>query len=388
MNRLARGGGPWLGLLVLFGIYLGAAAPDLSFYDSAELALVAAQGGLSHPPGQPLHTILGWLLQAPFGASPWLLTVVLSGLPAALTLRPLWRLAGSPRGLPGLAALAWLGALLLHPAWLDNGTRVEVYTLATCLALFGAAAMARALEASSFRRWLLTGLWLGLAASAHPYLPVFVLAGASPALLGALVRRRVSPSALLGALLGGPLGLLPYLYVPWIASDPEAFVWGAPADAASLRFYFTAQDFGHTHLAARGEVLGAHAGALLGWLTSSGLLPMVVVGLVGAFARARDPSSGGPSSGGQPSGGQPSGDQPSGDQPSGGQSSGGRFGGGFPLGPFAPALALALTTFVVAGNLVFDMRIPDYQGYLLPALALAGAAGAGWLARWASRAES
>src|SRR4051812_26676681 len=34
---------------------------NLSLYDSGELALAAAQLGLGHPPGQPLHTLLGYL---------------------------------------------------------------------------------------------------------------------------------------------------------------------------------------------------------------------------------------------------------------------------------------------------------------------------------------
>jgi hypothetical protein len=32
---------------------------DMGFYDSPELALVAVQGGVGHPIGQPLHTLLG-----------------------------------------------------------------------------------------------------------------------------------------------------------------------------------------------------------------------------------------------------------------------------------------------------------------------------------------
>jgi hypothetical protein len=68
-------------------------ARDLSFYDSAELALVAVQGGLGHPLGQPLHTWLGWVFARLPGLPPLLGLNLLSAVATALTVIPLVSLA-------------------------------------------------------------------------------------------------------------------------------------------------------------------------------------------------------------------------------------------------------------------------------------------------------
>ncbi len=52
----------WLATSCLALYYVASMARDLSLYDSGELALAAVQLGLAHPPGQPLHTLLGFVL--------------------------------------------------------------------------------------------------------------------------------------------------------------------------------------------------------------------------------------------------------------------------------------------------------------------------------------
>jgi hypothetical protein len=53
-------GGPVGGLAaVILGLwYLATMGRGLAWFDAAELALVAHTGGVSHPPGQPLYTLV------------------------------------------------------------------------------------------------------------------------------------------------------------------------------------------------------------------------------------------------------------------------------------------------------------------------------------------
>ncbi len=66
-------------------LYIHTLAPDVLPADSGEFQLVAAVLGVAHPPGYPLHTILGWLMtQLPIGTLPWRVNL-LSALMAAGT---------------------------------------------------------------------------------------------------------------------------------------------------------------------------------------------------------------------------------------------------------------------------------------------------------------
>ncbi|HEX2678288.1 MAG TPA: DUF2723 domain-containing protein, partial [Polyangiales bacterium] len=131
----------------LLAYYALTATHDLSLYDSGELALAAVQLGLGHPPGQPLHTLLGFALAHLPLWTPLFGVALASALPAALTLVPATSLAQSllgadaPRAvlrlLPWVIALGALGSVLWEPA-----TRVEVYALSTFFAVWAVARLA------------------------------------------------------------------------------------------------------------------------------------------------------------------------------------------------------------------------------------------------------
>ncbi|MCP5096587.1 MAG: DUF2723 domain-containing protein, partial [Chloroflexi bacterium] len=73
-----------IGFLLLYAITV---APDLLPADSGEFQLVAATGGVAHPPGFPLYTMLAYLLtQLPGNASPALLVSIFSLLTSSATL--------------------------------------------------------------------------------------------------------------------------------------------------------------------------------------------------------------------------------------------------------------------------------------------------------------
>ena len=55
-----------LSAVITFMLYLLTLVPEVGWGDSAELSLVAYQLGLTHPPGYPLHSILGKLVSVFF----------------------------------------------------------------------------------------------------------------------------------------------------------------------------------------------------------------------------------------------------------------------------------------------------------------------------------
>ena len=272
------------GLLFLYLLVSG--SHDLSFYDSAELALVAVQGGVGHPIGQPLHTLLGHLLSVALPNGVKLQAVILlSSLPAALCAIPVLSL--SRRSTPGtgrswLRALAvWVG--LMHVVFWETATRVEVYTLAAFPALWAVAAWSELADAATqvrTRDYLAPGIALGLSACANPYMAVIAALAGGPFLLRPLLRRGEFGRALTATVVGGLLGLLPYLYVPLADLRSGLFTWGSD----DLWRYFRGADYAHNrHPGAEG--LDVKFARLADWSLRRGVPFLWLGGLWGGGRR-------------------------------------------------------------------------------------------------------
>lgn len=236
---------------LLCAYYLLSGARDVSTYDSPELALAALQLGLGHPPGQPLHTLLGALACRLPGVSPWLGVLLPSALPAALAVVPLTSLAerAAPPG-PRSSATPFLVALACtHAALWESATRPEVYTLASFFGLWALAALtalcAEPDAPRTSRRWAPPALALGLAAASNPMLAVFAALASGPLLLWRFLRAPRPP--VLPLLLGGLAPLALYLYVPWSAQRTGVLVWGRPSTGAALRRFLSAADYGSNY---------------------------------------------------------------------------------------------------------------------------------------------
>jgi len=299
--RVRRAG--WIGGTAVLAVYLATMSRGLAFYDSAELALVARQLGVSHPIGQPLHTLLGAL------------AAHLPGVPALVGLNLLSALAGaaavpvvvalaSPRGSGARDPAGWLGPALvaapvalvaLHPTVWEAATRIEVYALATVLVLAalgrGLADLDRALgmerepdEAGGGGsiRWGGTGWLLGLGASANAFLAVVAAAALAPGIARGLLQRRLGLRALGAAALGGVVGLLPYLQVPLAAAaaDPGTFIWGDPTGWDGLVSYFGGRDYATNVGVGPGRFV-QQLGSWVGWAAANGHLVLLVLGLTG-----------------------------------------------------------------------------------------------------------
>lgn len=312
----------WACVGLAFTAYALTLAPDLTFYDSPELALVAHQLGLGHPIGQPLHTWLGFLAARLPGIPPLTGLAALSALFGALALLPAWsiaeRLSGEAR--PWVLGVV-LVAAALHPIGWEPSSRVEVYTLAAFLGLW---ATARAQGESP--RLGPIGFALGLAACVNAVIAVAFGLALVPRLIS--LGRAAGPGRaplrqLLAWIVGGLGGLLPYLHIPLVASERSRFVWGAPEDVDSLRAYLTGADYAH-NAGIDGETFLAHVVALAEQGFAEGSLPIVLLGLGAHLVLGR-------------------------------RIRGARW---------TVFVVGALCVAFVARNLLFHPDVPDYRGYL------------------------
>ena len=309
----------WLATLALACFYCATMARDLSLYDSGELALAAVQLGLAHPPGQPVHTLIGFVFSHLPGVPALIGVNLVSALPAALALIPATSLSDRLADQAHAAVRPWLLALFaLHPVLWEPATRVEVYSLAALSCGWSIAAVA----AGSGRMFAI-GLALGAAASVNPVIALATAVTLVPAITRRLIRTR---SFGLPLLAGGLLGLATYLYVPLVAARSGVMIWGAPRDLESYLRYFLLRDYAHNQ-GISFTLWFAHASEWLAHAFAGGLAPLVVLGCIGHVCYARRS-----------------------------------------LGRAAmPALFLLLLG-VIAANVVFYVEIPDYNGYLATAV--------------------
>lgn len=335
----------WLAAAGLFVVYVATMARDLSLYDSPELTMAAVTLGLGHPPGQPLHTLLGFAcsrlpLPAPAGVA------LASAIPGALAVVPATSLAQQLVAgvLPTRVerALPWLVAALgLHAALWEPATRVEVYALATLLALWALARLAP--RARTRRDVLAASVALGLCASANPMIALCTGLVSAPSIVHDVARRALPPSALPLAALGGALGLTPYAYVPLVALRRDVLVWGAPRDAASLWHFLSLRDYVANQQLTWPMWL-EHMAALVPHFALRGLAAVVLLGLAAHLA----------------------------------------LGARLAQGRLATPALLLLFASVISFNVVWSLEVPDYDGYLATALwSLAAGASALCAERWA-----
>jgi len=230
-----------LALALAHGSLAYSSSFDLDAFDSAELALVAVNAGLGHPPSQPAHTMIGWLVTrgpwSPLAALAWL-----SITPAVLSLWLALRAHGR-RDADATRALV-MGATLVAMVGLGPlravATRVEVYALA---ALFAVSAMVLTREHRDSPRALAGAamLW-GLAGASNPVMA----AQAAWGVLAPIVRARRWGAAMLVSFGAVAAALASYAYAfAARARETQTLVWSAPSDLRGLWALLTARDFVH-----------------------------------------------------------------------------------------------------------------------------------------------
>ncbi|HEX7476674.1 MAG TPA: DUF2723 domain-containing protein [Polyangiales bacterium] len=333
----------WFAVLALSAVYAASMARDLSLYDSGELALAAVRLGLGHPPGQPLHTLLGFVAAHLPGVPALVGVNLVSALPGALTVLPAASLAQTllPARPPTVVsrALPWLLACgALHPSLWEPATRVEVYSLSTFFAVWALARLAAIGDGEPGSRHALAhifqaGLALGLCASVNPMIALCTGVSVAPLILWRIVQRRSPLCSLAYAVCGGVLGLLPYLYLFAVARRTDVMVWGTPRTAQSLWLYVTLNDYVQNQQVT-GATWFAHIVAWFRWAAVHQLAPLIVIGWAGHL----------------------------------------RFGARGELGRAAGPLLLTLLVAAFSSASVWNLDIPDYNGYVATGLWLAFAA--------------
>lgn len=282
---------PHLAVIVAAGAVLAwhaAAGPHL--YDAGELVAAAWVLGGSHPPGQPLHALLGHALAlVPLG--PIVLRVAL--LSVAGELAAAWlvgqitalllRAADAPARLPvRLAPDAAMVAALLAPPLLRQAARPEVYGLALALTLASALfALRWARRARPSRDAFASALCVGLAAAVHP--PHGLAAGLFCVVVAVAARRDllVNGRAITLSAAALVLGLAVVVFLP-IRAYAGAPMWGDPSTWHGFTDYVAASAYRHNLKGTSGSVL-----ATLGDVTLYALLAAGVLPALGAVALAR-----------------------------------------------------------------------------------------------------
>ena len=269
-------------------LYVWALAPGLPAGDSGELITVAATGGVAHPPGYPLFTMLAglWLHVLPLGNAAWrlnLFSAVCTAAAAGVLALAVRRATGS--ALAGVLA-AWSWALSTQA--FRYALVAEVFPLNALLAACTLLAVVSAPAAGSVALAFLCALALAhhhtLLLLAAPAFAVSAWRALAPATTRAPRARRMALAAL--------AGLAPLAWLPLAAHHTGALVWGEPSTLRGFLSLLTRAEYGSLRLDPAAAGLAADPRHLmlfirtlplsLGWVTTA-------LCIVGAIALARRP---------------------------------------------------------------------------------------------------
>lgn len=270
--------------------YLLTMYPDMAGGDSGEIAAAVASGGVIHPPGYPLYTLLAKLfVHLPFRTLAWrlgLMSAMSDAAAAALLCLGVSRWSRSC-----WAGVAAAGLLALSPGIWEYAICPEVFALNNLMvALLLLLAVAYA-DTKNPRYAYAGALVFGLGLSNH-HTVVFVGVPLAAWVLwrgrGELLKPRAL--ALMVALFAA--GLLPYLYLPWAGSRAAAVSWGATNTWAGFWSHVLRREYGTFQLAVTGlapqtsggEMVSAWFRDLLGQVGWWGL-GLAVVGFIASTWR-------------------------------------------------------------------------------------------------------
>ncbi len=203
-----------------FLLYLRTLCPTVYLGDSGEIATAIATGGVAHPPGYPLFSLLGrlalWVL--PFGEPAYRLGLLVAalGAGAVTVLYLLARAVGVSRWGAVTGAVVYAAG---HTFW-SQCVRVEVYSLHVLLAGVALLGAARYRRSGRLGDLLLGALGGGLGLGHH--LTIVLVGPAALVLCGSRLWRERGAAgrvlAALGAVLAGPA--LYGLLMLWARAEP------------------------------------------------------------------------------------------------------------------------------------------------------------------------
>lgn len=273
----------WLHGLVVFAgvllVYWFTLPREITFEDAGLFQMVCHLGGIGHPPGYPLFT----LLCKPFVGLPiWgepsvlpgnLLSALFASACVAVFHQICFRLTGDR-----LVAYCAAFAYGFSATFWSQAIIIEVYTLAALMFMISWRILIAFDESRSNRYWYLFCGSVGLALSNHWPLMVLsmpaLVAFAWPMMTDLMDRARAARFWLLSVLCFAA-GLTPYLSLV-IDQSPEIAMIGAPSTLEEFAEYINRSIYSDSDAAATGfdRVL------IAGWLLRESILQMGVVGVV------------------------------------------------------------------------------------------------------------
>lgn len=278
------------GLLVLV-VYVATLHAGVPGGDAGELIAVAGTGGVAHPPGYPLYSLLaGVFARLPWGSLAWrvnLFSAVCGAAAAALLADTVARATRQPWA----GFLAGAGFAFAPLPW-TYAVGAEVFSLHVLFVVGLLAAAWRWSETPTPRLAMAMAGLAGLGLCHHHTLILYV------APLGAWVLwtgRKLWTVAVLGrSALAFGLGLLPYLHLPLAAARRPPIYWGDFSSFAGFLAHLTRADYGSLQLGADDvgvdgmflAQLAQYAVSL--WRNSLGVgVPLMALGVVYGWRQRR-----------------------------------------------------------------------------------------------------
>lgn len=234
----------WGKLLILLGIgslYIGNQVYTIYGGDAGDLVSAIATYGIPHPPGYPLYTLLGIILNTFIrtGTAAWRVGF-LSSIPAILTLIILFDLLFYLTKKFTISLVSVLVLAFSYPFWLFSEV-VEVFSLNNLFTVFLLWNFVRFARTGRKKFFYLGVFILGLSLT-HHHIIIFLL----PSLFILFWTRKnlLKGTDLMKGLTVFLVGLLPYLYVLIAASRNPALNWLDSPTSANLFGLITRSTYG------------------------------------------------------------------------------------------------------------------------------------------------
>lgn len=228
-------------LVVVGAVYLGTQVYTIYGGDAGDLVSAIVTYGIPHPPGYPLYTTLGIILNKliPAGTPAWRVGF-LSSIPAILAIFILYDLLFYLTGKLLISAVGVAVLAFAYPFWLYSVV-VEVFSLNNLLSillLWSAIHMAREEKG---RYLYLAAFILGLSL-AHHHIILFLIPGLFYIL--ASKRKMLTRKNILLSIFLFLLGLVPYFYVLVAASGNSPINWMGRATVSNFLSLVTRAAYG------------------------------------------------------------------------------------------------------------------------------------------------
>lgn len=220
-------------------------ATGISAGDSGDLVTAAVTGGVAHPPGYPLYTLLGWLVsRVPVVTPAWRVALV-SSIPHAMVVGLIYSIVRTITKQRSAALFAAWTIAANYLFFLYSVTP-EVFALFDLFVVALVYAVVGYLSTGQRRFVLLGALVFGVALSHHHVILFFIPAIGYVvwSMRGALRKtfHDTRSKWILAALFFA--GLLPYLYIPIAARGPSMVNWDHAVTLPNVIRLVTRADYG------------------------------------------------------------------------------------------------------------------------------------------------